>query len=390
MLAGLIMGAYLTVAPDSPSAVNATGERMSIVLAWSPPAYDGDGAILGYEVYRSDRADGVYSLIASIPGLSYNDTSVLGGMSYWYKLRAVNSAGESALSLSVEATTIAAADGLQTAAAIVISSGVAVAGAAVASQALGGASGAAPGSFALWWQKFLLLIKKVMDFLYGFGEDKAVDYVFKNVNKVEPEKGHPVSRASFLAAYSRREVGTVAFASVVLGLTFLIAKRMEVLNLWNLAIFIIVAGFALTLHDLAHRYMAWKHNVTSEYQVWWLGSIIMFITSVAFYTVYASPSRFRLDKQADLSSKERALIHGMGPLTSFIVFLAFALLVTSDGSVMKIGILACSINLLIATYGMMPFDPMDGKKVYEWNRWVWLVTFIPLIMLYFALAVYVF
>jgi Zn-dependent protease len=47
------------------------------------------------------------------------------------------------------------------------------------------------------------------------------------------------------------------------------------------------------------------------------------------------------------------------------------------------------MNLLTATYAMMPFEPMDGRKVYKWKKWVWAVMFVPMLALYFALIIYV-
>jgi Zn-dependent protease len=389
-LMGLPMGVYLTIIPDSPTEVNVSGGRESVLLTWTAPAYDGDGAIQSYRIYRSGSLDGDYALLASLNDTSYDDKNVSGGRTYWYRLTAVNAAGESVMTQGFGATAIAAADDIEVAAAVAVSSGIAIAAAAIASQATAGASGAAPGTFAAWWQKFLLVIKKMTDFLYGYAEDRATDYVFDKVNKVEPERGVPVYREGFLSAFSLRELGVIAFASVVMGLTFLIAKRMQVLDLQNLLVFIVVAGFALTLHDMAHRYVAWKHKTTSEYQVWWLGSLIMFFTAGLFGVVYATPSRLRLDKKAPLTKRQKALIHGAGPLMSFTVFLAFALLIPMGSWALKIGILGCSMNLLVAVYTMMPFDPMDGKKVFDWNRWLWLAAFLPLLVLYFALTIYVF
>jgi hypothetical protein len=41
-----------------------------------------------------------------------------------------------------------------------------------------------------------------------------------------------------------------------------------------------------------------------------------------------------------------------------------------------------SMNLMSATYSMLPFIPMEGADVYKW-RWIfWLLVFIPLVLAY--------
>jgi len=33
------------------------------------------------------------------------------------------------------------------------------------------------------------------------------------------------------------------------------------------------------------------------------------------------------------------------------------------------------VNLLLATFNLLPFSPLDGKKVLQWNGMVWFVLF---------------
>jgi Zn-dependent protease len=35
----------------------------------------------------------------------------------------------------------------------------------------------------------------------------------------------------------------------------------------------------------------------------------------------------------------------------------------------------CLVNLLLATFNLLPFGPLDGKKVLLWNEMVWFVLF---------------
>lgn len=57
-------------------------------LTWSPVPEAG-----GYEVWRGASAEGEFTFLAKTAHTSYDDTSVMPGTRYWYKVRACNRAG---------------------------------------------------------------------------------------------------------------------------------------------------------------------------------------------------------------------------------------------------------------------------------------------------------
>jgi len=44
------------------------------------------------------------------------------------------------------------------------------------------------------------------------------------------------------------------------------------------------------------------------------------------------------------------------------------------------------INLTLAAFNLLPFGPLDGKKIFESNRIVWFIVGLPTILL--GLSVY--
>jgi hypothetical protein len=66
----------------------------SVVLTWAAST---SADVVGYNVYRSDVSGGPYALLdKSVPAgtLSYTDTAVQAGQTYYYVLTAVDSEGE--------------------------------------------------------------------------------------------------------------------------------------------------------------------------------------------------------------------------------------------------------------------------------------------------------
>ncbi len=92
-----IVSHQVTVASNKPGppvnlVITATGSGAT--LAWAAPAYNGGSAITGYVVYRG-TAPGQLSPIATLGNvLTYKDTSVEMGRTFYYKVAALNTAVE--------------------------------------------------------------------------------------------------------------------------------------------------------------------------------------------------------------------------------------------------------------------------------------------------------
>ena len=232
-------------------------------------------------------------------------------------------------------------------------------------------------------------LDKLFDFVSGYFKGRVHSLVWKQVEKVELEGTNAVHRQPLFAGFSAWEIGVIFFTSVFLGLAFMITNKIDLGSPADWLVYVVVAGLAVILHDLIHRYMAWRHGVITEYKFWFLGTGIMFLTALAFGVVYSSPSRLAINDTKDMTVKQQAKVYGSGPLMSLAVFVIFLALIPFGGYVATIGTLGASMNLLTAAYAMMPFEPMDGRKVYNWNRSVWAVLFVVLLALYFVLTIFV-
>jgi titin len=82
--------------PGVPTGLTAVPGNTQVTLNWTAPASNGGSAITGYKLYRAATETGTYTEIASPTGTTYTDTGLTNGQAYWYKVSAVNTAGEGA------------------------------------------------------------------------------------------------------------------------------------------------------------------------------------------------------------------------------------------------------------------------------------------------------
>lgn len=97
----------VVVPPSAPQSLAATGGARAVSLSWSTPLDSGGASISGYKIYRGTSSNGQSSTPLATLGnvTNYQDTGVSDGTSYYYKVTAVNSAGEGIKSSEAQATT---------------------------------------------------------------------------------------------------------------------------------------------------------------------------------------------------------------------------------------------------------------------------------------------
>jgi hypothetical protein len=104
---GIVVKIETATIPAPPSTLTATGGPGKVSLSWAPPSSDGGGPISSYKVYRgtSSATETPYQTLANVT--SYQDTGANVSTTYFYKITANNTAGESGFSNEASATATA-------------------------------------------------------------------------------------------------------------------------------------------------------------------------------------------------------------------------------------------------------------------------------------------
>jgi len=90
--------------PSAPQNLVAIAGDGYVSLTWEAPDDNGGLPIVGYNIYRG-TSSGNETLLATVGNvLTYNDTGLTNGQTYYYRVSAVNGLGEGELSVEVNAT----------------------------------------------------------------------------------------------------------------------------------------------------------------------------------------------------------------------------------------------------------------------------------------------
>jgi fibronectin type 3 domain-containing protein len=98
--------------PTAPQNLTVTGGTGQVALSWAAPASNGNSPITGYTVYRGTATGGetAYQTLSGTT-LSYTDTTITAGTTYFYYVTATNAFGEGGASSELSATPTAGVPG---------------------------------------------------------------------------------------------------------------------------------------------------------------------------------------------------------------------------------------------------------------------------------------
>ena len=86
----------------------------------------------------------------------------------------------------------------------------------------------------------------------------------------------------------------------------------------------------------------------------------------------------------NVGRRENGQISLAGPLSNLLLGMAFFLLLSEQGILYEIGKYGVIINISLALFNMIPFGIFDGRKVWDWNKPVYLgMVIAALVLLYF-------
>ena len=189
----------------------------------------------------------------------------------------------------------------------------------------------------------------------------------------------PIATTYLTRKIKKSEFNQLVIAWLVLSFCFSIEALFKSNFLTKFLISLVTLGLGFIAHEITHRNVARFYGCFAEFKLWPLGLIMALIFALisggkiifaAPGAVYITPKFFTL-----VSKDKYGKIALSGPLTNIFLALAFlSLSIFQEGLLKNIGLTGFKINAWLAAFNLLPFGPMDGKKVFEWNIIVWGLT----------------
>lgn len=183
---------------------------------------------------------------------------------------------------------------------------------------------------------------------------------------------------------TRKEVKELIIAFIVISFCFAISTvRFDIHGIVSiLPIVMVGVGAGFILHEVGHKLVAMKYGCLAEFEIWPLGLVIAFATSLIGF-VYAAPGAVQTYAD-DITDEINGKISIAGPMTNIvlgIVFIAIAALIYPLTLYSKtaqllylIGTVGFSVNSFLAAFNLLPIGISDGTKVLKWNIRIWILT----------------
>ena len=192
-------------------------------------------------------------------------------------------------------------------------------------------------------------------------------------------------------SFSKRELRDLAVAWVALGAAFTIFIDRSIAEAamrgtvdpstaaLALGVSLATVGIAFLLHELAHKVVAVRFGQVAAFKADY-GMLFLAVMSAFAGFLFAAPGA--VVHRGRITARENGLIALAGPVTNIGLAAVFLpLMLFGPGLLGLVGQRGVSINLLLAGFNMIPYGPLDGKKVVGWSKSVYLAVAVPSVLL---------
>jgi Zn-dependent protease len=218
------------------------------------------------------------------------------------------------------------------------------------------------------------------------------------------DSGMTETRTPQPRTFSRVEIRDIIAAWLALGIAFTIAITGGLLadfserlafsvngNVTTISIeatfglALVTIGVGFVLHELMHKFVSERYGYKAEFRMWPSGLGFAMLSALIAGIVFAAPGATYI-MGSGIRDRENGIISLAGPLTNVaiaLLFLPFLLVSGGNVTLYAIGYLGSYFNFFLATFNMLPIFVLDGAKVWRWNKLLWVVVFVPLVIIVF-------
>ena len=192
-------------------------------------------------------------------------------------------------------------------------------------------------------------------------------------------------RAKGRIYFSPKELKHLAVATLLVigvGLSYVLFGGIFARMDWTmLSVFAVILTVSFLAHEIAHKVTAQKRGLWAEFRLTLWGAVLTLISVISPLLKLISPGAVMISGPAQMD--EVAKISIAGPTINIVfstVFLGVAFAFV-PGPVQGLVFLVALLNGFIAVFNLIPIGILDGFKIFNWDKTVWALAFVPSLVL---------
>ncbi len=167
--------------------------------------------------------------------------------------------------------------------------------------------------------------------------------------------------------------------SWVLGVLVSLFSIIKIYNIFNINAYISGSSIGLIvgliLHELAHRDVSRRNGMHAEFIAYKPGLLLTALSGLIPNIILITPGYVRTTVYAYRPGLEKAITRSIaaGPITNILLsLLGYIAAHASTSSGIHIFLVDfASINAWVAFFNLLPIPPLDGSKLFRYNKVLW-------------------
>jgi Zn-dependent protease len=236
--------------------------------------------------------------------------------------------------------------------------------------------------------------RRVSDSLDGSDYEPGDEVIVER--KQQPTRRRSRRKRSRFSAQERRDLSISAVLVILVSLSL---QSGGILGIFTslpaiiLSVFwwipAVVAGsllLAYFAHEFAHKFMAQRYNMWAEFRMTTSGYYLSIVAILFAIPIFGTGVVFTSGAE---SLEKDGKVNAAGPMSNFLLAAIFASLslfipiagFRIPGEIFYIFYIGVTLNSMLGLFNMIPFQPFDGGTIVKWNRMIWLLMVVCLLLL---------
>ena len=218
----------------------------------------------------------------------------------------------------------------------------------------------------------------------------------RTYDRQQTSRKKPKRKRSRFSAQERKDLAISAILVTLVSISlqsngiigaFSVVPALVLTGFWWLLV--ILAGsllLAYFVHEFAHKFVAQHYNMWAEFRMTTSGYYLSLVAILFGIPIFGTGVVFTSGTE---SLEKDGKVNAAGPMSNFVLAAIFAivsLIIPLAGFgltqpvyfIIQIGI---SLNAMLGLFNMIPFQPFDGGTIIKWDRRIWALLAVCLLLL---------